>query len=318
MKKRIVLIDVIDFDEAKAHLEKELPMFLYGSEFKAHEDKFCMFVDDDKETVAAAKNFLKREGFRFYIDESYSIRTMSQLADYINANREWFCNASLAIERNGWNDEMGKDFCVASDGKERVVFDDQDKAIVADAKKLKAIYSYNGKPVFIAFTDDVAGATPIEESGNMGVFPVSAYNGCNVYCTNDDVYGGDESLGEEIVCTECVNPENPQRLIGHFWTKEYAEQDEFERTFITRTDKFYDWTSERTRMIDKIYDKSEEGCISADDYRELKGDWDRSVSEFKETHQYCFRMDAPFDAVMSDADCGIRGLTHEVYNRTLQ
>ncbi len=133
MKKRIVLIDVIDFDEAKAHLEKELPMFLCGSEFKTHEDKYCMFVDDDKETVAAAKNFLKREGFRFLIDESYSIRTMSQLADYINANREWFTIASLAIERNDWNDEMGEEYNVCSDGCEKVVLDETGRAMVVDA-----------------------------------------------------------------------------------------------------------------------------------------------------------------------------------------
>ncbi len=174
------------------------------------------------------------------------------------------------------------------------------------AKEPKVIYSYNEKPVFIAFVDDVTGITPIEESGNMGIFPVSAYNGCEVCLTNDDVYGGDESLGEEIVCTECVNPENPQKLVDHFWAKKYAEQDEFERMFITCTDKFYAWTSERTRMIDKIYDKSEEGCISAEDYRELKADWDKSVSEFKKVHRYCVQMDAPFDAVMSDADCSVR------------
>ncbi len=133
MKKRIVLIDVVDPDEATADLQKELPMFLYGSEFKMHEDEFCMFVDDDKKTIAVAKDFLKRERYRYYIDESYSIRTMSQLADYINANKEWFTDASLAIERNGWDEESDDEYSVCSDGRERVVLDEMGRAMVVDA-----------------------------------------------------------------------------------------------------------------------------------------------------------------------------------------
>jgi hypothetical protein len=62
--------------------------------------------------------------------------------------------------------------------------------------------------------------------------------------------------GEEITDRPLVASGNPQKLlVDCVWsTVAYNKSDEYVRQLLTSTDQYYDWTSDRTRMIDNIYD----------------------------------------------------------------
>ena len=160
------------------------------------------------------------------------------------------------------------------------------------------VYTLEGQLVFLADQDDYEGINPIETDGaGIGAYPIDAYNGSSVSLAQDDVYSEASEDGTDIVSSECVNPENNQRLIHGFWTRNYAYQDEFERTFITDTDRFYDWTSDFTIMKRKLQDKDDgHGCISISDYFQLYGEWEKSVEAFNHAHGTDFSV--PFDDVL--------------------
>lgn len=160
------------------------------------------------------------------------------------------------------------------------------------------VYTLEGQLVFLADQDNYEGVKPIAADGaGIGAYPIDAYNGIDVALAKDDVYSGVSEDGTGIISTECVNPENNQSLIPGFWTRDFAYQDEFERTFITDTDRFYDWTSDFTVMKRKIQGKDDgRGCISISDYFDLYGEWEKSVEAFNHAHGTDFP--APFDDVL--------------------
>lgn len=62
--------------------------------------------------------------------------------------------------------------------------------------------------------------------------------------------------GEEITDAPFVNPENEQLLrVDCAWSPViYNKSDEYTRQLLVTTNRYYDWTSERSRMIDSLRD----------------------------------------------------------------
>lgn len=62
--------------------------------------------------------------------EPYTISTLSELADFINAHEDWETCTSEIIERNGWHDTMGMYWGICDDGHERCELDETGRAVV--------------------------------------------------------------------------------------------------------------------------------------------------------------------------------------------
>ena len=74
-KRRIVLCDIIDFDEFQSEFnrqkaEKELPMLLNDAECVFEDGNCLMWIDDDNNVVNAAKNFLQSNRVKFIVRNS--------------------------------------------------------------------------------------------------------------------------------------------------------------------------------------------------------------------------------------------------------
>lgn len=74
-KRRIVLCDIIDFDEFQSEFnrqkaEKYLPILLNDAECVFEDGNCLMWIDDDNNVVNAAKNFLQINGVKFFIKKS--------------------------------------------------------------------------------------------------------------------------------------------------------------------------------------------------------------------------------------------------------
>ena len=74
-KRRIVLCDIIDFDEFQSEFnrqkaEKELPMLLNDAECVFEDSNCLMWIDDDNNVVNAAKNFLQSNRVKYIVRNS--------------------------------------------------------------------------------------------------------------------------------------------------------------------------------------------------------------------------------------------------------
>lgn len=74
-KRRIVLCNIIDFDEFQSEFnkqktEKELPMLLNDAECVFEDGNCLMWIDDDNNVVNAAKNFLQSNRVKFIVRNS--------------------------------------------------------------------------------------------------------------------------------------------------------------------------------------------------------------------------------------------------------
>lgn len=96
--------------------------------------------------------------------------------------------------------------------------------------------------------------------------------------------------GEEITDAPFVNPENEQNLrVDCAWSPViYNKSDEYTRQLLVTTNKYYDWTSERRRMIDNLYDDMKKYSNEFDGYdgteteeEDIK-DRDKWISHLKE------------------------------------
>lgn len=62
------------------------------------------------------------------------IKTLEQLKKYINQHEDWMVQVNDVIETNGWKDETGSDYGICNDGKYRLLFDSNMKAIIVPIK----------------------------------------------------------------------------------------------------------------------------------------------------------------------------------------
>lgn len=156
-----------------------------------------------------------------------------------------------------------------------------------------AYYYYKGIEVVILYNYELeeSGIKPVITECDMGVYTLTdellsymANNGIQPSVTTDDVYSG-YSEPEEIIFATIQNPEDEQKLIEGWVRKSYAEMDEAHRELVVNTDRYYSWTSDRTRFIN-----TNQGNINIE---EMKCEWDK----------ICARYSAPFDGDDISFDC---------------
>lgn len=89
--------------------------------------------------------------------------------------------------------------------------------------------------------------------------------------------------GEEITDEAIVNDENEQRLmVDCVWsTIDYHKSDLYVRELLVTTNDHYDWTSERRRMINKIYDSIKNDRFDAQK-SELEKEWNEIVAQYSD------------------------------------
>lgn len=63
------------------------------------------------------------------IIEEQGISTMEELAEYINESEEWPIDVEAIIEENGWVSDCGTEFGVCHDASQKVVINDEGKAV---------------------------------------------------------------------------------------------------------------------------------------------------------------------------------------------
>lgn len=123
----------------------------------------------------------------------------------------------------------------------------------------KKRYTFNEREVFLLYTDRKE--KPIETFNDVGAFEITSellMSVCNsdiIKCYEDsyagDFYGGAIEIGTVQIY------ENEQRLVTGWVGVEYAKQDLAHRELAVSTDNYYDWTSERTKFIERHADTDE-------------------------------------------------------------
>lgn len=105
-----------------------------------------------------------------------------------------------------------------------------------------------------------AGIKPVATNGNFGFYPLSSIE-CKDITDKDcalEYYDSYEptpvNIHEEIVSEEVVSIENHQCLIDCFVNRDLYEEDLYDRMLRTETDRYYDWTSELTRVKDYAFE----------------------------------------------------------------
>lgn len=66
--------------------------------------------------------------------EPKEIKTLEELAQYINSHEDWMLEVNDVIEKNGWEDETGISVGICHDGKRRLLFDNNMNAVVVNIK----------------------------------------------------------------------------------------------------------------------------------------------------------------------------------------
>ena len=59
-----------------------------------------------------------------------NIKTLDEFANIINEADEWKAEFNEIINANGWEDQTGEQWGICSDGKERLVFNDEAQAVI--------------------------------------------------------------------------------------------------------------------------------------------------------------------------------------------
>lgn len=171
-------------------------------------------------------------------------------------------------------------------------------------------YIYKGKKVFLAYTDDMPGVTPLDCLGTIGCYQAEQYNGCPTQRTVDESYSGECEDDSEIICTECLNFENEQALSLGWYTKFYAEADEFERELCVKTTQYHSWTSELSHQIRSIWNKQENHVIPkwwADSERDS---WNDTIEQYRKKISHENPCDLP-DVMTFDDILKNEGITIE-------
>lgn len=146
-----------------------------------------------------------------------------------------------------------------------------------------ASYIYKGELGFLMFEQDDKKA--LGNCGNIYFYPASEFTDeelveltpDDVCATVEDCYScGPSDDDIEIIDGTVVNPENNQKLIDTWVGVDYAADDKVERELTVVTDRYYDWTSERKKMLDKIAYYEEKGF----DLSELEFEWEKIVRSY--------------------------------------
>ena len=167
-------------------------------------------------------------------------------------------------------------------------------------------YTYESKRVVLLDSMEMAetGFEPVDTNTYKGVEPYEvteellAYikaNNISTHLCYDDVYSAPSEEETEIIYTLVKNIENEQCLTSEYVTKEYAEWDNFESSYLDTTDSYHQWTSRRREYLDKIWNE--------EDLDELRQQWDEEIEREKpKSSMYDFCQDTSFDALLEEAE----------------
>ena len=84
----------------------------------------------DKEGIAYLQVDYPFENPFYEIIENVMTMTLQEFANLINSADEWKTEFNEIIELNGWNDETAEEWGVCSNDTERIMLDDEGKALV--------------------------------------------------------------------------------------------------------------------------------------------------------------------------------------------
>ena len=93
--------------------------FGFGTKEEAEETRKALL------SYASANGWIDPE----IIIEEQGISTMEELAEYINESEEWPVDVEAIIEENGWVSDCGTEFGVCHDAIQKVVINDEGKAV---------------------------------------------------------------------------------------------------------------------------------------------------------------------------------------------
>jgi len=147
---------------------------------------------------------------------------------------------------------------------ERVAVGIYDNWHVDHFEALVRHYMYKGQQVGIVRNDELPeniSSSVLDYAGHYSIVPLTIMqaNGLESELTfTDDMYGLDNSRGDDIDTGMMVNPENEQKLIQVIDTVLNLEEDEYNRNYHVITNRYYDWTSEAEKMCCRITDVREE------------------------------------------------------------
>jgi hypothetical protein len=141
-------------------------------------------------------------------------------------------------------------------------------------------YQKNNVVLFYVHEAEQFGLYPISEENEIGCYLLDKYvtelikqRKIEPLLTYDDSYSG-YADPDDIIYADVVNIENDQRLINVWCRSYYAGIDLAERELCVTTNGYFDWTSERSQMIDKIDSNMYE-------LSELKKEWNNIVNRYK-------------------------------------
>lgn len=167
-----------------------------------------------------------------------------------------------------------------------------------------AFYLINDEEVVLLYRHEVeqldSTLLPLQDEGSMCAYLLTDVvkkwiedNRINVCSTIDDCYTREWNGPVEIVNTEVINPENEQKIICAWVTSDYAESDRAERQLCVTTNGYYDWTSTRTKILEKLCDKDA-------NLKELEQEWMEEVSQFSE--QALRDLDVSWKGLLNEAN----------------
>lgn len=147
-------------------------------------------------------------------------------------------------------------------------------------------YRLNGEQVVLIYLDEMEGIEPLAAyDTNYGVYaltpeiePRIEAGELTVGLTYEDSYGApilDEE--EEIDYRDVQNMENEQRLAHEWVSVEYAKQDEAHRMLCVTTDEYYDWTSDRAEMLDRMWQARQKGNLRR---KECEEEWEEITNRY--------------------------------------
>lgn len=159
-------------------------------------------------------------------------------------------------------------------------------------EKIKFVYVFKGEWGILCemkdnsdyYTDGMYFFVPLadlpEVADTITAWRIASYN---------DSYQTGVGDGIVIVDDEVVNIENYQHLIGGFVAADYAAVDYVKRELLTVTDRYYSWTSERSRFIRYMLSSArDEGYntlfITPKQAEECAEEWEKTIETvFRDT-----------------------------------
>ena len=182
----------------------------------------------------------------------------------------------------------------------------------------KFVYTYQGRKAVLVDTFELSKhdedpSLEVTYAGHDSLIWEEDYDGflaplgIETHLTYDDSYssyGGDTDINIYVI----PNIENEQKEVRVFASEDYGAACSIEMQYGVLTDRYYDWTSEVTRIYDRLitlYSKDEDYIYFDEDYKEIENDYYTGLlelqNEYKTTLDYKV---IPFEQLVKDASYG--------------